>query len=129
MVEREGSVAKKVPRGFWDRPDGSQILKRIERKELGVTDAAQQLGVTAAAIYNALSKRRMRAKRPRYVPDPALDKIIAFAEQAFGEAVTGKIKALRAELDGERGRRESMEQELKEVKREVTELQRRSQES
>ena len=118
-------MAKKVPRGFWDRPDGSQILKRIERKELGVTDAAQQLGVTAAAIYNALSKRRMRAKRPRYVPDPALDKIIAFAEQAFGEAVSGKVKALQAALNEERERREMMDQELGEVKTEIAELRRR----
>lgn len=102
----------RLQRGFWDSVEGRMLLNRVRRKELTPQELAQQLHTTEGAIYNALSKRNLRQAPVSVASDPALDRLLASAEEFLGTAVMERLKALQRERDDAVSRAETAEREL-----------------
>lgn len=88
---------KKLPRGFWDSPEGRKALAKLG-PQMTAADLARELGTTEAAVYNAASRhRRPSISGPMIVDQSFVDRVIRFAEDVIGEAVTLRLKQSQEE--------------------------------
>lgn len=117
MVKKE---PKRLPRGFWDSSEGRVLINKVRRREITVQDLGKQLGISDGAIYNAMSKRALIQAPVPIEHDPALDQLLASAEQFLGDVVTMRLKALQKELTEMRTRAETAERELEVYRNKVT---------
>ncbi len=106
------SKVKRLPRDFWDSAKGKAALERLQRRELTAADLAQDLGTTEAAIYNAASKRRHTISYPMLVNQEFVAKVISFAEEILGEAVTNRLRTLETEVETLRAANETLTSQL-----------------
>lgn len=112
---------KRLPRDFWDSAKGKAALEHLQRREVTAADLARDLGTTEAAIYNAASKRRHTVSYPMLVNQEFVGKVIQFAEEILGEAVTNRLRALETEVQTLRSEKEDLLTQLDRAKSQLQE--------